>query len=290
MVIVYALCLIILCIVLGVFLYCWYRIHTSICTHNAESKKTPKDYGLPFDTRYITTSDGLKLATWFIPVKNPKAIVILVHGYAPLDGGRPLMLYNAEFLHHAGYTSLMVNLRATGESEGSKSTFGITEWKDVQAAYEYVQSLPESKDKKIILFGGSMGAATVINTAGKLQIGDIVVAAVPYASLASLYRFRLQQEKLPRFLLPFVLLAAVFELGKSSIHFNPEHFITKIHKPIFLISATHDETVNSQDAIQLFEKAHNPKSLWEADSRHLVDKDQPEELKKRVLGFLEKYV
>src|SRR6185437_4131067 len=128
-----ALVFIITIVIIGVFIYCWYRIHTSICTHNAESKKTPKDYGLTYETRYIRTSDGLKIATWYIPVKKPKAIVILVHGYAPLDGGRPLMLYNAEFLYHAGYTSLMVNLRATGESEGNKSTFGVSEWKDVEA-------------------------------------------------------------------------------------------------------------------------------------------------------------
>src|SRR5215469_8758383 len=113
---------------LGLFLYSWYRIHTAICTHNVEGKKTPKDYGLSYETRYITTSDGLKLSTWYIPAKNPKAFVILVHGYHQLDGGRPLVLYNAEFLHHAGYTTIMVNLRATGESEGKESTFGVTEW------------------------------------------------------------------------------------------------------------------------------------------------------------------
>src|SRR6266404_347915 len=98
-------------LIFTIVLYSWYRIHTAICTHNLEAKKTPGDYGLLYETRHITTSDGLKLSTWYIPVKNPKAIVILVHGYATLDGGRPLVLFNAEFLHKAGYTTIMVNLR-----------------------------------------------------------------------------------------------------------------------------------------------------------------------------------
>jgi dipeptidyl aminopeptidase/acylaminoacyl peptidase len=285
-----AIYLTVVLIIIGAFFYSWYRIHEVICTYNKESKKTPKDYGLSYETRYITTTDGLNLSTWYIPAKNPKAFIILIHGYAQLDGGRPLVLFNAEFLHHAGYTTFLVNLRATGESEGKKSTFGVSEWRDVEAAYDYIKTLPESKGKKIGLYGASMGAATVIITAGHTQKGDFVVAGAPYASFKKLYSYRLQQEKLPRLLLPFLLLATYIELSYESRYFIPENLISKIHVPLFITSSKHDKTVNCQDAIDLFEKANQPKVLWEADSGHLVDKDQPEELKKRVLAFLDKYV
>ncbi|SRR6266568_510835 len=287
--IVFIFILLFIFIILGLIFYSWYRIHAAICTYCEEGKKTPKDYGLLYETRHITTSDGLKLSTWYIPVKNPKAIVILVHGYATLDGGRPLVLFNAEFLRHAGYTTLMVNLRATGESEGKKSTFGVTEWMDVEAAYDYIKTLPESKGKKIGFFGCSMGAATVLVTAGHTKKGDFVIAGVPYASFAALYSYRLRQERLPRFLLPFMMLATYLELGSACSYFTPKRFIAKIHVPLFMVSAKNDQTVNSEDAIYLFKKANKPKVLWEADSGHLVDKDQPEELKKRVVTFLDTY-
>jgi uncharacterized protein len=283
---VFTIIILILLFVLCLFLYSWYRIHTAICIRSSEGKKTPEEYGMSFETKQFTTKDGIELAGWYIPVKNPKAFVILVHGYAQFDGGRPLMLFDAEFLHRAGYATLLISLRGTGESEGTKSTFGVTEWKDAEAAYDLVKTLPESKGKKIGFFGVSMGAATVIVTTGLTQKGDFVIAGVPYADFSSLYSYRLRKERLPQFLIPFLLFATAIELGFCYRSFTPDKLITKIRVPVFIIASKRDEIVNYTDALYLYEKANIPKALWKADSGHMVNEDLPEETKKRVLAFL----
>ena len=54
--------------------------------------------------------------------------------------------------------------------------------------------------------------------------------------------------------------------------------------------AEKDQTVDKNDTRHLFALANEPKMLWEADSDHDIMIDQPKELKKRVLKFLQKYI
>lgn len=153
-----------------------------------------------------------------------------------------------------------------------------------------MKSLPENKNKKIGFFSGSMGAATSIVTAGKSGKGDFVIATVPYANFKTLFAQQLSNEKLPRFLLPFLRIAAVFEFGLRYNTFTPSNYISKINKPIFLMAAKYDEVVNVHDARYLFDLANEPKYFWEADTRHRVFDENPEEFKKQVLNFLDKAI
>jgi alpha-beta hydrolase superfamily lysophospholipase len=275
-------------ICIAFFCYSWYRVHTSLSRHIDEIAETPKDYGLSYETKHFVSADGINLAAWYIPVENAKAFVVLVHGYKEDCGGRPLMLYAAEFLHRAGYASVIVSLRANGESEGSKITVGVTEWQDAEAAYDFVIELPESKGKRVGFYGNSMGAATAINVVGHTGKGDFVIAGVPYRDFVSLYRYKIYKEHFPQVFLPFVLLASFIETGTFSQYFTADNLITRVHVPVLFISATYDEALDRQDAVSLFQKAHQPKYLWIANTQHEYYKDQPKETEERVVGFLDK--
>lgn len=113
---------------------------------------------------YITSHDGLFLHG--ILIENEKLItdkwVICVHGY---DGRADYMTgYGRKFLE-MGYNVLMPDLRGFGLSEGKEITMGQLEKYDI---ISWINKLiNEYGAEKIVLFGISMGAATVMLTAGE---------------------------------------------------------------------------------------------------------------------------
>ena len=281
--------LLLLLVIIGLFLYTWYRLHVKVNLH-AESSKRDLPTGWKAETQYVTNSDSQKIAYWYFPVNNPKAVVILIHGYRN-PGGKAQMLGHAEYLHDARYSTVLLDLRSFGESEGNKITLGIDEWKDVETVFDQIKSLPENKDKKIGFLGISMGGVTAIMISGKTQKGDFVVASVPYANSDTMFHAQIKTAGFPpQIIFPFMKASALIELGKEYEKFAPSAVIKDIKAPILLISAKQDEELNSQDAKSLYDLANQPKEYWEIDSHHDIFDEHPQEFKEKVLSFLQEYV
>lgn len=252
-------------------------------------KLTPEDLNLHASLEFAKNSDGQKIGYWYIPAKKSKAIVILVHGYFPPEGGKTLALHHAKYLHDAGYTTVLVDLRAHGDSEGRKIFLGIKEWNDVESVYKAVVKKPETKHKKIGFFGASMGAVISLMAAGIMQKGDFVIAVAPYASLDRLFTFQIRKNGLPVF--PFLYCmkaAAILEFGLHYDAYSPLHLAHEIHVPLLIFSAKNDETLNHEDSKLIFQNSNSRhKTLWEADAAHDIHRFLPKEFEKRVLDFLE---
>ena len=202
------------------------------------------------------------------------------------------LLPHAEYLNSAGYSTILIDLRSFGKSEGDKTSLGIQEWKDVEAAYDYAKSLPENKNKKIGFYGKSMGGVTAIITRALTDKGDFIIALTPYASFGGLFNFQLKQKGyyIPIFL-PLLHLAGLFEFGFGFERYAPISLIKKIKVPIFIAGAKYDDAVPKKDAKRLFNKANSPKEFWDAPTDHdEIFRQNPEEFKKNILSFLLKYV
>lgn len=112
---------------------------------------------------YITSQDGLRLHAYYFPSDNPKRIVLLSHGYRGSSFGN--FANTARFLHENGCNLLFIDQRCCGRSEGKYITFGarehldILDWTDMLAKNN-TANLP------VYLYGESMGAASVLMTAG----------------------------------------------------------------------------------------------------------------------------
>lgn len=112
---------------------------------------------------YIMNRDGLKLHAYWVPAKEPKGTVMLVHGYhscAMMDFSIAFERY-----HQMGMNLLLPSHRAHGKSEGKYITFGVRECGDLLEWIEYHNHqfgmLP------MMISGMSMGAATVMYLAGE---------------------------------------------------------------------------------------------------------------------------
>lgn len=285
--------ILLLLFILGTFIYTWYEFHSALRLH-IFFKKPILNKGSKLIKKILTTSDGIKISSWYIPVKNPKAVAILVHGYHGFkeeNEGKASMLKHAQYFNKAGYSTILIDLRSSGESTGKKATLGVNEWRDVETAYDYVKTLPENKGKKIGFFGESMGGVTAIIAKGISGKGDFIIALTPYASFKSLFNFQLLSKGyyLPLFL-PMLQLAGLIELGYNYEQYAPINLIKKVNVPIFIAGAKYDEMVPEKDAKYLFDNANNPKEFWQADTTHEIFRNRPMAFQKKILGFLAKYI
>lgn len=108
---------------------------------------------------WITSSDGLKLhGTWF-PKGECKKVVICFHGYTS-QGVKDYIGLSGYYLER-GYSMLLVDERAHGESEGKYIGFGCLDRLD---ALEWIKWIIQKygKEAEILLHGTSMGATTVL--------------------------------------------------------------------------------------------------------------------------------
>ena len=138
-----------------------FKISNQLMTREGEAFNPIASHLMPSFEEYQFNSFGsdLKLKGWFFKAKSAaRGNVILVHsnGYHRLQYG----LDSAEliqFLMDESFNVLAFDLRHSGLSEGSHSTYGYSEYKDVQGALQFVAKL--SGQTNFILYGFGSGVS-----------------------------------------------------------------------------------------------------------------------------------
>lgn len=118
------------------------------------------------------SADHLALSADYIANKSKKTVII-AHGYM---GSRQDMGMYARLFYQLGYNVLLPDARGHGESEGDYVGYGWPERKDYQQWINQVIQ-KNGTDSEIVLFGVSMGAATVMMTSGE-QLPNQVKAVI----------------------------------------------------------------------------------------------------------------
>jgi dipeptidyl aminopeptidase/acylaminoacyl peptidase len=220
----------------------WQAVHPPKIT----SSLTPKNLGWQFEEVDLKTEDGLKLAAWFVSTEKQtdKAIIIL-HGY-PADKGD--LLYWAAFLKE-DYNLLFFDFRYFGASEGSFTSLGHHERKDVLAAIEF---LKKKGITKIGLMGFSFGASTTLLTLPETTDVDAVVADSAWANLDLMGEG--YYGNIPFLQKPLIWVTKLwgrFIYGINADEIAPERAIKKVQTPILLIASRQDETVPIENTERL---------------------------------------
>ncbi len=118
---------------------------------------------LPFQVEDVKFEggDGLMMAGWSVPSKNGVTIILL-HGYS---ANRMAMLWHAKQLVNAGYGVLLYDERASGESEGTRRSFGWEDPRDVAGAIRFIETESTSGLERIGIGGCSVGAQIALQSA-----------------------------------------------------------------------------------------------------------------------------
>lgn len=164
---------------------------------------------LPHEDFYITSHDGLRLHGRYYEYVPGAPIELMVHGYRgnadrDLCGG-------VQRCFKLGRSCLLIDQRASGESEGKVITFGIREHLDCRNWVEFMVD-HFGEDAQIILTGISMGASTVLMAAGTPLPPQVkgVLADCGFTSAKAIIEKVCRQIKLPpRLLYPFIRLGAI---------------------------------------------------------------------------------
>ena len=135
------------------------------------------------EDRYIISEDNLRLHGHL--AENPEAgnkYAIICHGYS---GKATAMSPYAKALYDMGFSVLCPNSRAHGKSEGTVTGMGYLERRDIILwIKEIVRINPEAE---ILLFGVSMGGATVLFTSGESDLSENVKAVVSDCAFTRVY-------------------------------------------------------------------------------------------------------
>ena len=245
-----------------------------------------------YEDLFINSKDNLKLHNFLIKNENKSnKWVIAVHGYT--SQGTYMASYAQNF-YDMGYNIIIPDLRGHGKSEVTYIGMGWDERFDIIDLINYIND--NFKDSQIVLFGVSMGAATVMSTSGEKLPSNVkaIIEDCGYTSTWSQFAYQLKALfKLPSFPMMhtasiicklrsgyFISEASPIKQIKNSItptlfiHGDKDSFV-----PFFMLDELYNASPVEKEKLIIPGAKHarasyvNPKLYWET-----------------VENFLEKYI
>ena len=198
---------------------------------------------LPYEKIEITSRDGLKLSARYYHVRDGAPLEIQCHGYR----STPLRDFAASGVecYKRQYNLLLIDHRAHGESEGNVISFGINERFDLISWIEYALER-FGKETEIVLYGISMGGATVLMAAGESLPENVkgVIADSPFSSALDIITLVSGKRGAPRFLIAPLAICGALIFGKFwLLSSSPRKAASKIKIPALIIHGDADSFV-----------------------------------------------
>ncbi len=212
-----------------------------------ELRGTPADVGLPYESVYLETSDGKRLGAWWIPSESMRGVLLYCHG----NGGNiSALLDSVRIFNRLGLSVFVFDYRGYGESTGSPSEQGL--YRDVEAAWNYLEGIRKIDPQKIVVFGWSLGGPVGAWISQKHRPGALILEGA-FTSLQDAAR-----DRVPGF---FVTL------------FIPDQYPTKryvamVRSPVLIIHSRDDEVMPFHHGEALFAAARGAKQLLDIRGSH----------------------
>jgi len=236
----------------------------------------------------FASGSGALIHGWLSHGKPGQGVVLLLHG---LRGDRRDMLGRAEFLRARGYSVLLFDFQAHGESRGSHITFGDLESQDVTAAIQYLHhKLP---DEKVGVIGASLGAAAFALADERPGVAAVVLEQMyPTIQQAVAGRARLHLGPLGPVMAPLLMMQMQSRLHLRANRLRPIDRMAQIGAPVLIVNGTQDNYTSIDDARALGSAASEPKELWPVEGAGHVNLQAfaKAQYEQRVGDFLGRYM
>lgn len=271
-------------LVLGVLLFvgvAWFVGGRLVAPANREISQPPND--LPIVPFTIDSQSGSQIAGWYLPAEGATSSIVLCHG---IRGDRRAMLNRARLLYEAGYSTLLIDLQAHGESPGEHITVGYLERHDVEATVEYARSL--NPDHRIGVIGWSVGGAATVLAEG-LELDALVLESVyPTVSEAVHNRVEHQLGWLGSFPAEALLIQFQLRLGIWPDQLRPIDRLSSVGCPVLLMCGSDDPHTPLAESQRMLAAAAEPKKLVVFDGAKHIDLQAYDEglYSVEVLAFL----
>lgn len=240
----------------------------------------------------IVSEDGLNLwGKLYLQEEKSDKWVIIAHGYTSShEDVQPIALN----FYNEGYNVLTPDMRAHGNSEGKYIGMGWLDRKDMLLWIDYVLSL--DSNSQIVLYGESMGGATVMMTSGEDLPSNVkaIVEDCGYTSVQEMFEAQLYERfGLPSF--PILNAAEIVTNIRAKYNFHEASALEQVKKsktPILFTHGGNDTYVPTEMVYRLYEAANCEKDILIIDGAgHGSAPDvDPITYYDKVFSFLDKYI
>ncbi len=243
---------------------------------------------LPIEAVTFAGKSGNLLSGWYVKGNAGKGGILLMHS---VKSNRREMLDRANFLYRAGYSLLLFDFQAHGESAGEYITYGYLEAQDADDALSYFhQRIP---GEPIGVIGASLGGVAVM-LSSVVQSADALVLEAVYPSLkeAIANRIAIRLGPLGRHLSPLLIWQIKPRLGFDPAALAPIDKAGDVKVPVLLVAGAKDQHTTLAESERLYEKLPQPKQLWVIDdaAHENLHLHSPAEYEKRILNFFASYL
>lgn len=248
---------------------------------------------LNLETVEIKASDGTILVGHIYRTENAKRTIIAMHGWRS-SWAKDFGLV-ADFWFSNGCNVVFAEQRAHGKSGGNHMGFGVLERFDCLAWINWVKN-SEFKDTPLYLAGISMGATTVLMTAGFDIKGKVngIMADCGFTSPHSIWKHIANKNMHLSY--GGIYSSIVNDYCKKKLNFGPKDYSTleamrNCEVPVLFFHGTDDNFVPVQMTFENYKACRAPKQLFivpgaEHGMSYVVE---TEKYQRKVLKFWEEF-
>ncbi len=244
----------------------------------------PADLGLDSENISIKTEDSLEMKCLIVKsnTKVQKGTIILVHG---IRGCKEHFYQLSKQLADSSYNSVLVDLRAHGESTGKYCTYGFKEKDDISRLVDTLIQRDDI-DNNIGIWGQSLGAAIALQSMGicpNIKFGIIESTFSDFKLIVHDYFKHYLGFDIP------ILSDHLIKQAESLTKFNPEdvkpfEYCKHITQPIIIAHGDKDdrikieygvfnyENVRSIDKEFILVKNANHVNVWQIGGKPYMNK------------------
>lgn len=219
----------------------------------------PSRLGLEWeDVTFRSWGDQILLSGWYLPAPDDNRCIILIQGmnhHRNDPQSQALALGND--LVNQGFSVLLFDFRARGQSAGVRSTGGDREQWDVFGAIRFVESrgIPVAR---IGLLGFSLGAGVAILVAAQEPRIPAVVSDSGFLdNKVDPGHLFVGPIGLPWWIATFVVLAGRVLFHANFNRVRPAHVVGKMDQPILFIHGEDDPVISSKETLEMHRISNN---------------------------------
>ncbi|MGE5307925.1 MAG: alpha/beta hydrolase [Deltaproteobacteria bacterium] len=229
----------------------------------------PDEYGMQYQNVWFPSQDNKEfLNGWYLPVKDPKKVVLFCHGNF---GNMADRMDKVKFFVDLGCSVFIFDYQGFGMSQGDPNEPGC--YKDALGAYDYLIGIGVTANQ-IVVYGESLGGAVAIDLASRRDVSGLIVEGT-FTSIKDMVNH----------MYPFV---PTWLIGNR---FDSVSKIRHIRCPKLIIHSFSDEIIPFRFGRKLFQEAPQPKEFLPVRGEHnacFLQSYQEQVLRKAVCVFLEK--
>ena len=190
------------------------------------------------DAVTIPTTDGERLAGWYIPPPAGQRVVLFLHG----QGGRLAVQTNRwRRVGEAGLGLLVISYRGYAGSTGTPTEEGLG--LDARAAYEWLRQRHPARD--IVLHGHSLGSGVAVKLGASVEVGAVILES-PFTAAVDV-----AAERFPWLPVRWLMLD----------QFRSRDLIAKVKAPVLIAHGDRDRVIPFAHGERLYALASAPKTF-----------------------------